>query len=70
LKAKEREKQKAIHIENTKRLVTEEIEMLQVVLHMVMRSKKSSFIVKKEVGPYVNHQLQEETLIHVHFFLC
>jgi hypothetical protein len=44
--------------------------MLKVVLHLVIRSKKSSLRVKKEVGPYVNHKLQEETLIYVHFLLC
>ncbi len=42
LRAKEREKQEAMHIEDTHtgRLVTEEIEMLQVVLHFVMRKRQ------------------------------
>jgi hypothetical protein len=37
LKVKEREKQQAIHIEDTQRLVTEEIEMLKVILRLVRR---------------------------------
>jgi hypothetical protein len=42
LRAKEREKQEAMHIEDTHtgRLVTEEIEMLKVVLHFVMRKRQ------------------------------
>jgi hypothetical protein len=36
LKAKERQKEEAIHIEDTEWLVTEEIEMLKVVLHLIM----------------------------------
>jgi hypothetical protein len=39
LKKKERAKEEAIHIEDTQRLVTEEIEMLKVVLHLVMRKR-------------------------------
>jgi hypothetical protein len=36
LKAKERQKEEAIHIEDTEWLVTEEIETLKVVLHLIM----------------------------------
>jgi hypothetical protein len=42
LKAKEREKQQeTTHIEDTRRLVTEEIEMLKVVLHLVARDRRN-----------------------------
>jgi hypothetical protein len=37
LKAKEREKEEAMRIEDAKRLVTEEIEMLKVVLYLARR---------------------------------
>jgi hypothetical protein len=37
LKSKERQKEEAMHIEDTQRLVTEEIEMLCVVLQLVRR---------------------------------
>jgi hypothetical protein len=40
LKAKEREKQEAMHIKDTQRLVTEEIEMLKVVLYLVCRKQR------------------------------
>jgi hypothetical protein len=41
LSVKEREKhQQAIHMEDTQRLVTEEIEMLKVVLYLVSRSRR------------------------------
>jgi hypothetical protein len=36
LKAKRRQKDEAMYIEDTQRLVTEEIEMLKVVLYLVM----------------------------------
>jgi hypothetical protein len=39
LKKKEKAKEKAMHIEDTQRLVTE-IEMLRVVLYLVSRRKK------------------------------
>ncbi len=35
LKCKEKIKGRAIHIEDTEKLITEEIEMLKVVLHLV-----------------------------------
>ena len=38
LKVKERQKEEAMHIEDTERLVTE-IEMLEVVLHLVMHKR-------------------------------
>jgi hypothetical protein len=37
LKVKERQNEEAMHIEDTQRLVTEEIEMLKVVLRLVRR---------------------------------
>jgi Mg2+ and Co2+ transporter CorA len=37
-KIKQRQKEEAMHIEDTQRLVTEEIEMLKVVLYLVSRS--------------------------------
>jgi hypothetical protein len=39
LKRKQREKEEAMYMEDTQRLVTE-IEMLRVVLYLVMRSRK------------------------------
>ena len=39
LKLKQRQREEAIHIEHTERLVTE-IEMLKVVLYLVMRSNR------------------------------
>lgn len=42
LKSKERQKEEAMHIEDTQRLVTEEIEMLKVVLYLVARKERSS----------------------------
>ena len=36
LRLKQRQKEKAMHIEDRQRLVTEEIEMLKVVLHLVV----------------------------------
>jgi hypothetical protein len=41
LKSKERQKEEAMHIEDTQRLVTE-IEMLKVVLYLVARKERSS----------------------------
>ncbi|HEX6281423.1 MAG TPA: hypothetical protein VFZ67_04290 [Nitrososphaera sp.] len=42
MKAKEREKQhETTHIEDTERLVTEEIEMLKVVLYLVARDRRN-----------------------------
>jgi hypothetical protein len=38
LRFKERQKEEAMHMEDTQRLVTEEIEMLKVVLHLVCRN--------------------------------
>ena len=43
LKAKRRQKEEAMHIEDTQRLVTE-IEMLKVVLYFVMRSSRRDSI--------------------------
>jgi hypothetical protein len=40
LRLKQRQKEKAMHIEDTQRLATEEIEMLKVVLCLVARSSK------------------------------
>ncbi|HKH85775.1 MAG TPA: hypothetical protein VKA40_04430 [Nitrososphaera sp.] len=40
LKVKQRQKEEADHIEDTQRLVTEEIEMLKVVLHLVSRKSR------------------------------
>jgi hypothetical protein len=40
LKKKESAKKEAMHIEDTQRLVTEEIEMLRVMLGLVRRSKR------------------------------
>ena len=37
LELKQRQKEEAMHIEDTQRLVTEEIEMLKVVLHLISR---------------------------------
>ena len=42
LKVKEREKEEAMHIEDIQRLVTEEIEILNVVLHLVVREGRRS----------------------------
>ena len=42
LKSKERQKEEAMHIEDTQRLVTEEIEMLKVVLYLVASKERSS----------------------------
>jgi hypothetical protein len=39
LKGKERKKEEAMHIEDTQRLVTEEIEMLKVVLYLVKEKR-------------------------------
>jgi hypothetical protein len=39
LKVKQRQKEEAMHVEDTERLVTE-IEMLKVVLYLVMRSNR------------------------------
>ena len=39
---KEREKEEAMHIEDIQRLVTEEIEMLNVVLRLVVREGRRS----------------------------
>lgn len=39
LKVKKRQKEEAMHIEDTQRLVTEEIEMLKVVLYLVRRER-------------------------------
>ena len=39
LKEKQRQKEEAMHVEDTERLVTE-IEMLKVVLYLVMRSNR------------------------------
>jgi hypothetical protein len=39
LKSKERQYEEATHIEDIQRLVTEEIEMLKVVLYLVSRRK-------------------------------
>jgi len=39
LKVKRRQKEEAMHIEDTQRLVTEEIEMLKVVLYLVCRNR-------------------------------
>ena len=36
LRLKQRQKEKAMHIEDRQRLVTEETEMLKVVLHLVV----------------------------------
>jgi hypothetical protein len=41
LKSKERQKEEAMHIEDTQRLVTG-IEMLKVVLYLVVRKERSS----------------------------
>ena len=41
LKSKERQREEAMHIEDTQRLVTE-IEMLKVVLYLVARKERSS----------------------------
>jgi hypothetical protein len=40
LKVKERQKEEAIHMDDTQRLVTEEIEMLKVVLYLVSRKRR------------------------------
>src|SRR5215204_2146659 len=40
LKVKQRQKEEADHIEDTQRLVTEEIEMLKVVMHLVSRKSR------------------------------
>jgi hypothetical protein len=46
LKVKEREKEEeAMHIEDTKRLVTEEIEMLKVVLYLVNRNREKEAVI-------------------------
>jgi hypothetical protein len=42
LKSKERQKEEAMHIKYTQRLVTEEIEMLKVVLYLVARKERNS----------------------------
>jgi hypothetical protein len=42
LKVKEREKEEAMHIEDIQRLVTEEIEILNVVLRLVVREGRRS----------------------------
>jgi hypothetical protein len=39
LQIRQRQKEEAMHTEDTQRLVTEEIEMLKVVLHLVRRSR-------------------------------
>jgi hypothetical protein len=45
LKAKRRQKEEeAMHIEDTQRLVAEEIEMLKVVLYLVCRNRGGDFI--------------------------
>ena len=41
LKVKEMENEEAMHIKDTERLVTEEIEMLKVVLCLVYRNRRS-----------------------------
>src|SRR5918995_1777189 len=46
LKLKQRQREEAIHIEHTERLVTE-IEMLEVVLYLVMRSKNEDMTPRK-----------------------
>ncbi|MGH9926352.1 MAG: hypothetical protein ACRD5B_13340 [Nitrososphaeraceae archaeon] len=49
MKSKERQKEEeAMHIEDTERSVTEEIEMLKVVLYLVSRDKRK----KKTVRNY------------------
>jgi hypothetical protein len=45
LKVKERQKEEAMHIEDTQRLVTEEIEMLQVVYYLVGSRKEEDKII-------------------------
>jgi hypothetical protein len=40
LKAMQRQKEEAMHFEDTQGLVTKEIEMLKVVLYLVSREKK------------------------------
>jgi len=40
LEVKQRQKEEATHIEDTQRLVTEEIEMLKVVLYLVSRKSR------------------------------
>jgi hypothetical protein len=42
LKIKGREKEEAMYMKYTQRLVTEEIEMLKVVLYLVMRRSEAS----------------------------
>ncbi len=49
LKVKQRQKEEAMHIEDTQRLVTE-IEMLKVVLHLVSRGEEIGKGKKKERG--------------------
>jgi hypothetical protein len=45
LRLKEMEKEaEAMHIEDTQRLVTEEIEMLKVVLHLVAKNRRNKII--------------------------
>jgi hypothetical protein len=43
LKLNERESEEAMHIEDTQRLVTEEIEMLKVVLHLRVRRRRKDY---------------------------
>jgi hypothetical protein len=40
LKVKRRQKEEGMHIEDTQRLITEEIEMLKVVFYLVNRVEK------------------------------
>ncbi|HEU4445348.1 MAG TPA: hypothetical protein VFR94_11810 [Nitrososphaeraceae archaeon] len=42
LQLKQRQKDEAMHIEDTQRLVTEEIEIIKVVLYLVARSRSRS----------------------------
>ena len=42
LQVKQRQKEEAMHIEDIQRLVTEEIEMLKVLLHLVMSEKEAA----------------------------
>jgi hypothetical protein len=42
LKTKRRQKDEAVHIEDTQRLVTEEIEMLKVVLRLVRCNRRAA----------------------------
>jgi len=60
LKAKEREKQQATHIEDTQRLATE-IEILKVVLHLVSRKKITTQSIKDYSKFLINNVVAEKS---------